>query len=117
MSLAVTVAHDPLIDRDFAPVYYTQTDGQVMYYNAIQAVLMAHKFLARSEQDRARVDPLMNAFNLKDARAGEYVKKMVHLYPGVWSGCFRPGEWHCHLRDRHALRCSQMDTQVRLRTE
>ena len=36
MGLAVTVAHDPLIDRDFAPVYYTQTDGQVMYYNAIQ---------------------------------------------------------------------------------
>src|SRR5215510_7909107 len=33
MSLALTVAHDPLIDRDFAPVYYTQTDGQVMYYN------------------------------------------------------------------------------------
>ena len=59
MSLAVTVAHDPLIDRDFAPVYYTQTDGQVMYYNAIQAVLMAHKFLALSEQDRARVDPLI----------------------------------------------------------
>jgi hypothetical protein len=52
-------------------VYYTQTDGQVMYYNAIQAVLMAHKFLALSEQDRARVDPLMNAFSLKDARAGE----------------------------------------------
>ena len=73
-----------------------------MYYNAIQAVLMAHKFLALSEQDRARVDPLMNAFNLKDAR--EYVKKMVHLYPGVWRGCFRPGEWHCHLRDRHPLR-------------
>src|SRR5215469_7415552 len=86
MGLAVTVAHDPLVDRDFAPVYYTQTDGQVMYYNAIQDVLVAHKFLALPEQDRARVDPLMSAFNLKDARAGEYIKKMVHLYPGVWSG-------------------------------
>ena len=86
MSLAVTVAHDPLIDRDFAPVYYTQTDVQVMYYNAIQDVLVAHKFLALPEQERARVDPMMSAFNLKDARAGEYVKKMVHLYPGVWSG-------------------------------
>jgi hypothetical protein len=86
MSLAVTFAHDPLIDRDFAPVYYTQTDGQVMYYNAIQDVLVAHKFLALPEQDCARVDPLMNAFNLKDARAGNYIKKMVQLYPGVWSG-------------------------------
>ena len=86
MSLAVTVAHDPLIDRDFAPVYYTQTDGQALYYNAIQDVLVAHKFLALPEQDRARVDPMMNAFNLKDARAGEYIKKMVQLYPGVWSG-------------------------------
>ena len=28
----------------------------------------------------------MSAFNLKDARAGEYIKKMVHLYPRVWSG-------------------------------
>jgi hypothetical protein len=86
MGLAVTVAHDPLIDGDFAPVYYTQTDGQVMYYNALQDVLVAHKYLALPEPERARVDPLMSAFNLKDARAGDYIKKMVHLYPGVWSG-------------------------------
>src|SRR5436305_6605784 len=86
MSLAATVAHDPLIDRDFEPVYYTQTDGQVVYYNAIQDVLVAHKLLALPEEERARVDPMMDAFNLKDAHAGEYIKKMVHLYPGVWSG-------------------------------
>jgi hypothetical protein len=58
----------------------------VLYYNAIQDVLVAHKFLALQERDRARVDPLMSAFNLKDARAGEYIRKMVRLYPGVWSG-------------------------------
>ena len=86
MGLAVTVAYDPLVDGDLAPDYYTQTDGQVLYYNAIQDVLVAHKFLALPERDRARVDPLMSAFNLKDARAGEYIRKMVHLYPGVWSG-------------------------------
>ena len=86
MALGTTVAHDPLIDRDFAPVYYTQTDGQVMYYNTIQDVLLAHKFLALPEQQRARVDPLMSAFNLKDARSADYIKKMVQLYPGVWSG-------------------------------
>jgi len=86
MGLAVTVAYDPLIDGDFAPEYYTQSDGQVLYYNAIQDVLVAHKFLALATRDRARVDPLMSAFNLKDARAGEYIKKMVRLYPGVWSG-------------------------------
>jgi hypothetical protein len=86
MGLAVTVAHDPLIDRDFAPGYYTQTDGQVLYYNAIQDVLVAHKYLALPETDRARMDPLMSAFNLKDARAGSYIKQMVHLYPDVWSG-------------------------------
>jgi hypothetical protein len=60
MGLPATVGHDPLIDRDFAPAYYTQTDGQVIYYNAIQDVLVAHKFLALPEQDRARVDPLMS---------------------------------------------------------
>jgi hypothetical protein len=86
MGLAVTVAYDPLIDGDLAPEYYTQTDGQVLYYNAIQDVLVAHKFLALADRDRARVDPLMSAFNLKDARAGEYIRKMVRLYPGVWSG-------------------------------
>jgi hypothetical protein len=86
MGLAVTVAHDPLVDGDFAPAYYTQTDGQVMYYNTLQDVLVAHKFLALSEQDRSRVDPLMSAFNLKDGRSADYIKKMVHLYPGVWSG-------------------------------
>jgi hypothetical protein len=86
MSLAVTVAHDPQVDGDFSPTYYTQTDGQVLYYNAIQDVLVAHKFLALPDNERARLDPMMNAFNLKDARAREYIKKMVHLYPGVWSG-------------------------------
>ncbi len=86
MGLPATVAHDPLIDRDFAPVYYTQTDAQAIYYNAIQDVLVAHKFLALSEADRARVDPLMSAINLKDARAGEYIKKMVRMYPAVWTG-------------------------------
>jgi hypothetical protein len=86
MGLAVTIAHDPLIDGTFAPVYYTQTDGQVLYYNAIQDVLVAHKFLALPEKDRARLDPLMSAFNIKDSRAGEYIKLMVRLYPNVWSG-------------------------------
>src|SRR5262245_61595724 len=86
MSLPITVAHEPLIDRDFAPTYYTQSDGQILYYNAIQDVLVAHKYLALPEKDRSRVDPLMSAFNLKDARAGGYIKKMVQLYPGVWSG-------------------------------
>lgn len=86
MGLPATVAHDPLIDRDFAPVYYTQTDAQAVYYNTIQDVLVAHKYLALSEGDRARVDPLMSAINLKDARAGEYIKKMVRMYPAVWTG-------------------------------
>jgi hypothetical protein len=86
MGLPATVAHDPLIDRDFAPVYYTQTDAQAVYYNAIQDVLVAHKFLALPEADRGRVDPLMSAINLKDARAGEYIKKMVRMYPAVWTG-------------------------------
>ncbi|HEY7095899.1 MAG TPA: amidohydrolase family protein [Terriglobales bacterium] len=86
MGLPVTVAHDPLVDRDFAPVYYTQTDGQAMYFNPIQDVIVAHKYLALPENDRTRVDPMMSAFNLKDARAGDYIKKMVLLYPGVWSG-------------------------------
>ena len=61
-----------MIDRGFAPVYYTQTDGQMLYYNAIQDVLVAHKLLALPESDRARVDPLMSVFNLKEARAGDY---------------------------------------------
>jgi len=86
MSLAVTVAHDPLIDGDFAPVYYTQTDGQVVYYKPFKTCWWrTSSWRCRSKIAR-RVDPMMNAFNLKDARAGDYVKKMVHLYPGVWSG-------------------------------
>src|SRR5262245_29528719 len=91
MGLAVTIAHDPIVDGSFAPVYYTQTDGQELYYNAIQDVLVAHKYLALPERDRARLDPLMSAFNLKDSRAADYLKLMVRLYPGVWSGF---GELH-----------------------
>ena len=86
MGLAVTIAHDPVVDGSFAPVYYTQTDGQELYYNAIQDVLVAHKYLALPERDRARLDPLMSAFNVKDSRAADYIKLMVRLYPGVWSG-------------------------------
>jgi hypothetical protein len=51
--LAVTLAHDPVIDGCFAPAYDTQTDGPLLYYNAIQDVLVAHKVLALPERDRA----------------------------------------------------------------
>lgn len=86
MGLAVTLAYDPLVDGGFAPPYYTQTDGQLLYYNNLQDVLVAHKYMSLPQDQRDQFDPLMSAFNLKDARAGEYIKKMVLLYPGVWSG-------------------------------
>ena len=86
MGLPATVAHDPLIDRDFAPVYYTQTDAQAVYYNAIQDVLVAHKFLSLPEADRARVDPLMRtiealalAIEAKDHTTHDHLQR-VRVY-------------------------------------
>jgi hypothetical protein len=43
--------------------------------------------------DRMRVDLLMSAPNLKDARAGEYIKKMVHLYLGFGAALARSISW------------------------
>jgi hypothetical protein len=90
MGLPATVAHDPLIDRDFAPVYYTQTDAQAVYYNAIQDVLVAHKFLALPEGDRARVDPLMSAIL---QRPRQRLPKMMRITirPGRLERSFRSG--------------------------
>lgn len=96
MSIAVTIAHDPLVDRNTTPMYYSQTDAQALYYNVIQDVIVAHKYLALPQEDRARLDPLMNAFNVKDARAGDYIRKMVRMYPDVWSGF---GEIHFKKED------------------
>ena len=57
-----------------------------MLSNTIRDVLVAHKYPAFPDQDCARVDPLMIRLQFKGSRAGEYIEKTVHLYPGVWSG-------------------------------
>lgn len=52
---------------------------------------LATQVLALSEEDRKRFIPMMNAFNLKDANAGQYILEMVRAFPGVWAGF---GELH-----------------------
>lgn len=96
MSAAFTIAHDPLVDGSYVPIYYNQTEGDVIYYNAIQDVMVATKYLALNEEQKKRFDPLMCAFNLKDALAAKYIKKMIMAYPGVWSGF---GEIHFKKED------------------
>lgn len=57
----------------------------------------------------------MSAFNIKDSRAGEYIRRMVRMYPGVWAGF---GEIHFKKEDFTAkiqggapsLHCLSLDT-------
>jgi hypothetical protein len=92
MTLAITTANNPLNDPDgYDNVYYYQTDDQNMYYNPIQDVNLATKVVRLTPDQRKRFIPMMCAFNMKDANAGEYIKDMIRAFPGVFDGF---GELH-----------------------
>ena len=77
---------------DYAPTYYLQTDAPLYYYSFTDAyIAMAYKSLSKEEQ--ARFDPMITGFNPADMYAADHIRRVLHVFPGVFSGI---GEFTVH---------------------
>ncbi len=77
---------------DFAPTYYLQTDAPLYYYSFTDAIIaMAYKSLPPEQQ--ARLDPMITGFNPADMYAVDHIKRVLHMFPGVFTGI---GEFTIH---------------------
>ena len=74
------------------PNYYMGPKAGMYYYSAIDAMI-AMDFLKLSAADKARIDPMMVGFNDMDQYGVNHIKRMLILYPGVFSGI---GEFSVH---------------------
>jgi hypothetical protein len=70
---------------EFAPTYYLQTDAPLYYYSFTDAVIaMAYRSLGPEE--RQRFDPMITGFNPSDMYAVDHVRRVLQMFPGVFSG-------------------------------
>lgn len=80
------------VSGDFAPTYYLETDSPLYYYSLTDAFI-AHSFLKLPPKDRARFDPMITGFNPTDMYAVDHIRRVLEMYPGVFSGV---GEFTIH---------------------
>lgn len=79
-------------DDRMPPNYYMGPRAGMYYYSAIDA-MTAMEFLKLSAADKARLDPMIVGFNPMDQYGVNHIKRMLILYPGVFSGI---GEFSVH---------------------
>lgn len=77
---------------DFAPTYYLEADAPLYYYSFVDAAI-ATQYLALAAPDRARLDPMITGFNPADMYAADHVRRVLTIYPGVFTGI---GEFSVH---------------------
>jgi hypothetical protein len=77
---------------DFAPTYYLETDAPLYYYSFTDAYI-AMTYLSLQPEQRARFDPMITGFNPADMYAVDHIKRVLQLFPGVFSGI---GEFSIH---------------------
>ena len=77
---------------NFAPTYYLQSDAPLYYYSFTDAfIAMAYRSLSPEEQ--RRLDPMITGFNPADMYAADHIKRVLQVFPGVFSGI---GEFSIH---------------------
>jgi hypothetical protein len=77
---------------DFAPTYYLEADAPLYYYSFTDAAI-ALAYKALPPKDQAHFDPMITGFNPADMYAADHVKRVLTLFPGVFSGI---GEFSIH---------------------
>ncbi|MGA9525811.1 MAG: amidohydrolase family protein [Myxococcaceae bacterium] len=80
------------VSGDFAPTYYLQSDAPLYYYSFTDAFI-AQAYLSLPQEERARFDPMITGFNPSDMYAVDHIRRVLALYPGVFSGI---GEFTIH---------------------
>ena len=74
------------------PNYYMGPKAGMYYYSFIDA-MVAMDYLRLSEADKARLDPMIVGFNPMDQYGVNHIKRLLILFPGVFSGI---GEFSVH---------------------
>jgi predicted TIM-barrel fold metal-dependent hydrolase len=69
-----------------------QTDAPLYYYSFTDAVI-ANAYLSLPEAQRQRFDPMITGFNPADMYAVDHIRRVLTLYPGVFTGI---GEFTIH---------------------
>ncbi len=77
---------------DVAPTYYLEADAPLYYYSFTDAVI-ALQYRALPPADQKRVDPMITGFNPADMYAADHVRRVLTLFPGVFTGI---GEFSVH---------------------
>ena len=77
---------------DRAPDYYLRSDAALYYYPFVDA-MVAQAVLALPPEQRERFDPMITGFNPTDMYATDHIRRVLRLYPGVFSGI---GEFSIH---------------------
>lgn len=77
---------------DRAPDYYLRSDAALYYYPFVDAVV-AEAVRALPPDQRDRFDPMITGFNPTDMYATDHIRRVLRLYPGVFSGI---GEFSIH---------------------
>jgi len=80
------------LSGDNAPTYYLQTDAPLYYYSFNDAFI-AQTYLSLTKEQQARLDPMITGFNPADMYAADHIRRVLQLYPGVFSGI---GEFTIH---------------------
>ena len=77
---------------DRAPDYYLRSDAPLYYYPFVDA-MVAEAVRVLPPADRRRFDPMITGFNPTDMYAADHIRRVLRLYPGVFSGI---GEFSLH---------------------
>lgn len=77
---------------NIAPTYYLDTDAPLYYYSFTDAFI-AQAYLSLSSEERQRFDPMITGFNPADMYAADHIRRVLHAFPGVFSGI---GEFTIH---------------------
>jgi Amidohydrolase len=77
---------------DRTPDYYLLTDAELYYYSFTDAMI-ADAYLKLSPAERQRFDPMITGFNPTDMYAVDHIRRVLLMYPGVFSGI---GEFSIH---------------------
>jgi len=77
---------------DYAPTYYLHTDAPLYYYSFTDAYI-ARLYEKLTPEQQARFDPMITGFNPADLYAVDHIRRVLTLFPGVFSGI---GEFSIH---------------------
>lgn len=92
MGIPLQQKWDAFISGDRAPDYYLRSDASLYYYAFVDA-MTAEAWRALPPADRERFDPMIVGFNPTDMYAVDHIRRVLTLYPGVFSGI---GEFSVH---------------------